>query len=94
MGAVIKGNLISFDEAVEERRQGRDIVVCGGSLAGNMQFAALIEAKATGNRHQRHRWHDRAGAHALSHFQPKIRGLAGHSLYESPKERFAQEGAT
>ena len=85
------GIRLSLDEAVRAREVGSDVVVCGPRLVTNLLIAQTIEARATNNRHMRHKAHRHAGPHALSHFQPIDRAsLAGHTFYEDPPHRMAQ----
>lgn len=88
LGRVIRGGEISEVEAVEERRQGRDVVVCGDTLKANRAVAQAIEAQvgpyAAGPPHTR------LGPYALPHFQPEPRGPAGHTFYETDTRKAAR----
>jgi hypothetical protein len=90
MGEVIKGAEVSVSEAISQRRQGTDIVVCGESIRENMLLAQHIENSATGGKFKFHTAHRKTGIHALSHFQPEPRGLEGHTFFEAPPHRLAR----
>jgi hypothetical protein len=81
-GAVIKGAVASFDEAVLGRRAGHDVVVCGDDLAANRKLAAMIEGNANGA-WRRCPPHAGAGPFALPHYQPEDRPPSGHTFYET-----------
>ncbi|MFN0195288.1 MAG: hypothetical protein ACKVT0_00970 [Planctomycetaceae bacterium] len=86
------GSLLKLDEAIAERKAGRDVVVCGPVLRTNIQIAEKVEAAATGNRHQLHRAHLDRGKKALSHWQHETIQDSGHTFFESPPERMALYG--
>jgi hypothetical protein len=48
-GSVIKGDSLTKVEAVERRRQGQDVVVCGSNLKANKRLAKGIEGEAIGD---------------------------------------------
>ena len=89
-GAVIKGIKISQDEAVNERKNGNDVVVCGDELAANRRIAERIEHRAcdVGQTARRCSPHRRSGRFALPHLQPHPRlGRTGHTFYETPSRK-------
>jgi hypothetical protein len=43
MGEVVKGARLTKTQAIAERRNGRDVVVCGPVLTANMTLAQQIE---------------------------------------------------
>lgn len=90
MGEVVKGRVLTLPQAVAERQQGGDVVVCGVRVAANLQVAQQIESQATGGPCVFHAAHRSAGPHTLAHFQPRIRGLAGHTFLEAPPKRTAR----
>jgi hypothetical protein len=87
-----EGSLLKLEEAIAERKAGRDVVVCGPVLRTNIQIAEKIESAATGNRHQLHRAHLDRGRKALSHWQHEAIKDHGHTFFESPPERTAIYG--
>src|SRR5882762_6606900 len=70
-GAVIKGTEIDLATAIARRRAGLDIVVCGNDVKANGRLAKQIEA-AVGP-YDQETPHQKAGPHALPHFQPQER---------------------
>jgi hypothetical protein len=91
-GAVLKGAEIDLATAIARRKAGLDVVVCGDSLKANRSLARKIET-AVGLA-QRSRPHDRAGPHALPHFQPEPRPPEGHTFYETDNpQRKARKNA-
>jgi hypothetical protein len=80
-GAVLKGAEIDFAAAIERRRAGLDIVVCGDDINANARLAKQIEVSVGPYKQQAA--HDRAGPHSLPHFQQVSRTPAGHSFYEA-----------
>ena len=89
-GNVVKGQPLTKEKAIAERKKGRDVVACGPTLATNRQHANLIEHQATGGKCVYHPPHANAGVNALPHFQPQPRGLSGHTFYEDPPLRTAK----
>lgn len=86
-GDVIRGCRLTDVEAVAERQAGRDIVVCGPSLADNYDLAEKIERAANGNCKPCPP-HFAMGPGALPHFQPDPRGTrTGHTFYETTKRK-------
>lgn len=85
-GGVRKRREVSEAEAVELRRRGVDVVVCGGDVATNLAVAGRIEQMANG-RWVLHRPHAHAGPQALPHFQPQTRSPGGHTFYETNKRK-------
>jgi len=80
-GVVFKGAEIDQPTAIARRHQGQDVVVCGDDLKANQRLALQIEA-ALGPCSQQAP-HERAGPHALPHFQPETRPPEGHTFYET-----------
>jgi hypothetical protein len=85
-GAVLKGAEISFDTAVANRNDGKDIVVCGDSLKENRRVAERIEA-AVGPYKREAPHTKRAGRLALPHFQQQDKAHRGHSFYETDNRK-------
>src|SRR5438105_2075168 len=75
-GAVVKGQVITHAQAEARRKAGRDVVVCGPSLAANRTQARVIERNANGSA-KRCPPHAGAGPNALPHYQPDPRPPAG-----------------
>ena len=88
-GIVFKHRELTFKEAVEERRLGHDIVVCGLNTTENHRMAQRIEASV--GPWARGVPHASAGPYALPHFQPATRPPEGHSFYET-QVRKARQG--
>src|SRR5438477_264861 len=80
-GFVLRGVEITLDEAITRRKTGRDVVVCGSETKANSRLAREIEA-AVGP-YKQEPPHKDSGPHALPHFQPNPRPLAGHTFYET-----------
>lgn len=78
-GAVIKGPVLTQQQAVARRRTGQNVVVCGPNLAANRSLAYAIESTANGQV-KRCPPHASAGTLALPHFQPDPRPPAGHTF--------------
>src|SRR5437016_5573952 len=78
-GAVVKGPEIDLATAIARRRAGLDIVVCGNDVKANGRLAKQIEA-AVGP-YEQETPHQKAGPHALPHFQPQERPPFGHAFY-------------
>src|SRR4051812_32291939 len=86
-GDVVKKSNISITEAVQERKAGRDIVVCGDDVQANNDLAKQIEQSAHGS-YKRCGAHASAGANALNHYQPDPRnGVTDHSFYETKSRK-------
>jgi hypothetical protein len=85
-GDVIRGARISEDEAILERKAGRDVVVCGKHLMDNRDLAERVEQMANGSC-KSCPWHPSSGPGALPHFQPDPRPPDGHSFYETVKRK-------
>lgn len=81
-GAVHRGPPIDLETAVERRRNGFDIVVCGPDSGVNRRLAGHIERTANGNVALEYP-HRSAGVRALPHWQPDPRPPRGHSFYET-----------
>ena len=87
-GRVIRGEEISEAEAVAQRRLGRDVVVCGDSIAANREAAKAIEAQV--GPYKAGEPHTRVGPYVLPHFQPEPRPPAGHTFYETEHRKAAK----
>jgi hypothetical protein len=81
-GSVLRGIPISQERAEALRASGRDVVVCGSSLAENRRLARTIEWNANGSA-KRCPPHQNAGPDALPHYQPDPRPPQGHTFYET-----------
>lgn len=83
-GDVVRVKKLTLKEAVELRKNGYNVVVCGPDFKMNRTRAEMIETSALGMA-VHHAPSATAGAHALYHFQPNPRGQKkGHTFYESP----------
>jgi hypothetical protein len=82
-GGVRRGNQITEAEAVQRRKNGLDVVVCGDDTSSNCLLAMRIERQATGGQEKHEGYHEGAGLNALPHWQPRSRSPAGHSFYET-----------
>src|SRR5690348_6499465 len=88
-GTVECGERLTDEEAVQRRRQGLDIVVCGLDGRANRAKARKIE-EGVGmpvipeNRHQN------AGRNSLPHFHQASREPEGHSFFEDNSPRKAR----
>ena len=69
-------------EAVDRRKNGYNVVVCGPDPKANRTRAEQIEINANGNV-VHHGPSGTAGVNALWHYQPNPRGPQGHTFYES-----------
>jgi hypothetical protein len=85
-GVVVRGKKLTINEAVENRRKGYNVVVCGSDFRSNRDRAEMIEGNANG-RVVLHAPSLTAGANALYHFQPDPRGPEGHTFFESVGRR-------
>jgi hypothetical protein len=86
-GAVEWGELLTFEEAVSQRQQERDIVVRGDDVNANRKRARTVE-EAVGSASRPEPPHTTtAGTNALPHFHQKSRSPAGHSFYETAKRK-------
>ena len=87
-GAVTKGAEINEKDAIDRRKSGLDIVVCGSNDRANRNKAAEIERAATSvGMYIRHGAHPSAGTNSLPHYQPKTRPPQGHSFYETKGQK-------
>jgi hypothetical protein len=77
MGEVIKGPTLSMAQAIDERRQGRDVVVCGSAVVANLQVAQQIEGQATQGQCVFMR---RIAAPAVTHYPTFSPGCAGRPV--------------
>jgi hypothetical protein len=84
-GAVLCGTEINATQAVERRKRGEDVVVCGDEISANRRLAFSIES-AVGPC-KREDPHGKAGPHALPHYQPDPRPPEGHTFYETPRRK-------
>lgn len=85
-GGVRKIRPISIADAISFRQRGQDVVVGGSDLASNRVLAEQIEQQANG-RWKRCPPHASAGSQSLPHYQPEVRGPAGHTFYETPNRQ-------
>src|SRR5947209_15866246 len=76
-GAVGYGAELSYDAAVERRRQGEDVVVRGHNKTQNRRKAGAIEAEV--GKAERHSPHPTAGPQALPHYQQVAPPPKGHT---------------
>jgi hypothetical protein len=65
-------------EAIDERRNGRDVVVRGGDTRSNKQAAKDVEDAVGPNRHDE----PHLGPDSLPHFQADPQPPFGHCFYE------------
>jgi hypothetical protein len=87
-GSVTKGHEITERDAINRRKKGLDVVVCGQDYRANRNLAASIERAATGvGKYIRHGAHPSAGPDALPHYQPKTRPPDGHTFYETKGQK-------
>lgn len=87
-GRVIRGTQITEEQAVAERKAGRDIVVCGLDGKANRRLAQRIENGVGPNVHADP--HLSAGRYALPHYQPNPCPPDGHSFHETDKRKAAK----
>jgi hypothetical protein len=85
-GGVIRGAEIDVGAAVERRRAGKNVVVCGDDLKANRRQAEQIEA-AVGPYVRSVPHKDSAGPRALPHFQQQDESHEGHTFYETANLR-------
>ena len=88
LGRVIRGEVITEMQGIEERRAGRDIVVCDGSGKENRRLAFWIES--TVGPCYLERPHRTAGPYALPHYQQQTPPPEGHSFYETAGKKAAR----
>lgn len=81
-GLVECGKELTENEAVERRRNGLDIVVCGVRGRANRSVAYRIEA-AVGVPTKPQRPEPKAGPYALPHYHQRTRDPKGHSFHET-----------
>jgi NAD(P)-dependent dehydrogenase (short-subunit alcohol dehydrogenase family) len=83
-GDVTKGAGIGRQIAVDRRKAGNDVVVCGADPKENRREAREIEIAAsdTGN-YILHGAHSSPGANALNHYQAIAPPPHGHCFYET-----------
>lgn len=84
-GAVLKGAVIDVATAINRRQQGLDVVVCGDDHKANRALARDVEFAV--GRCKLEVPHQRAGPHALPHYQQEERGLKGHCFYETANRK-------
>jgi hypothetical protein len=82
-GGVVRGDQISHAQAIERRKKGQDVVVCGEDTFANARAAYGIET-AVGPCKPDGPHTDVAGAMALPHFQQRTVPPEGHAFYETP----------
>jgi hypothetical protein len=83
-GDVTKGLEIGKQSAIDRRKNGDDVVVCGPDTRENRREASTIEHAASdvGNVIH-HPAHPSAGANALNHYQAIKPSPKGHCFYET-----------
>ena len=81
-GSVRKREEVTEAEAVERRKNGLDVVVCGPDKAANKRLAMRIEIAAHGKAKY---CPPQAGPRSLPHWHPDPRGEGddGHGFYET-----------
>jgi hypothetical protein len=93
-GVVRRIGAITLAEAIDLRRNGEDVVVCGDDRGANRRLAGHIERTANGNAIAHPPHHASAGIRALPHWQPNPRPPEGHTYMkptiEKPSERVMQ----
>jgi hypothetical protein len=90
-GAVVWGNELTIEQAVDRRKAGQDIVVRGDDRKANSRLAEQIE-RAVGPGAFREPPHKaKAGKAALPHWQHDPDVLAGHSFYETGNRKARRE---
>ena len=82
-GGVRRGGILTRAEAINRRRGGGDVVVCGPDTFANAPEAHAIES-AVGPCIPDGPHLDAAGVLALPHFQQRMAPPEGHSFYETP----------
>lgn len=85
-GGVRRVREVSDADAIDLRRRGLNVVVCGGDIAANRRIAGLIEQRACGE-YKRHAPEKILGPRALPHYQPMTRPPYGHTFYETPNRK-------
>jgi hypothetical protein len=90
-GAVLKGPEIDLATAIERRKAGLNIVVCGNNRKANCALAKQIEV-AVGPYVQQTA-HKKAGPHSLPHVQQAVPPPEGHTFDEtaSPQRKARKE---
>lgn len=88
-GIVRKLEKITEAEAVERRKNGLDVVVCGGDRVANRRAAGRIELAAHGKSKC---CPPQAGPRSLPHWQPdpRVEGDNGHSFYETDNRKASE----
>ena len=85
-GAVYRGALLSFADAVKRRKLGEDVVVCGSSLTANRAMAQEIESRI--GRWEAHHPHQHTvGKESLPHLHQESRSPEGHCFYETENRK-------
>jgi hypothetical protein len=82
-GFVEWGNVLTFEDAVNRRKQDLDIVVRGEDEDENRRLAGRIEAAVGPPTRPQPPHTSRAGSRALPHFHQVSRSPKGHSFYET-----------
>jgi hypothetical protein len=84
-GGVRRGAPLTRAEAIERRKQGLDIVVCGDHTPTNRDEALAIESAVGPCYHDGP--HVNGGLYALPHWQQVAGSPSGHSFYETHKTK-------
>jgi hypothetical protein len=85
-GVVFKGTSLALHAAIERRRTGGDVIVCGPDLAKNRSVARQIEG-AVGPCRPQPPHIQSAGPFALPHFQQDGGSPEGHTFYETLRRK-------
>jgi hypothetical protein len=87
-GNVIKSLEIDKQEAINLRKNGYDVVVCGPDPKENRREASNIEQAASGiGNIILHPAHASAGTHSLNHYQAINPPPTGHCFYETKGQK-------
>ena len=87
-GDVTKGLEIDKQGAIDRRKNGDDVVVCGPDSTENRHEARSIEQAASGvGNFILHQAHANAGVNALNHYQAINPPPKGHCFYETKSQK-------
>lgn len=83
-GAVVRGNKLNIQQAVNHRKKGYDVVICGPDFKANRTRAETIEKAVRPNgRVKSCGPHAMAGSLVLWHYQQDPKPPQGHTFYET-----------